>query len=131
MKLEKEWYINSYEQYKNAFNDSVIRIKLSIVKPTDDVIKYLKNYNHHTVKMTLEVQDPMLDETERKYLSGVIRPFKDRVRYIQKIAYSLEEKEFIVIVCISGNIIFPYFKKGSMYKNMELNKEYTLEELGL
>lgn len=29
------------------------------------------------------------------------------------------------------NIPLPYFHKDKMYKGMELNKEYTLQELGL
>ena len=37
-------------------------------------------------------------------------------------------------ICIGLNdeaISLPYFKKGTMYKGMELYKEYTLKELGL
>ena len=31
----------------------------------------------------------------------------------------------------NDNTLLPCFKKGTMYKNMVINKEYTLEELGL
>jgi len=31
----------------------------------------------------------------------------------------------------NGIISFPNFKKGTMYKGMEVYKEYSLEELGL
>lgn len=32
---------------------------------------------------------------------------------------------------ISEYINLPYFEKGTMYVNMKVNKNYTLEELGL
>ncbi len=122
MKLEKEVTLDTYGLSLICFNENF----------TQNEIRELQQMYKRKIKLTLEVEEPILDEAERKYLSGIIRPFRDRVRYIQKIVYSLEEKEFIVIVCIScGNIIFPDFKKGSMYKGMELNKGYTLEELGL
>ena len=134
MKLEKEWYINGYEQYKNPFGDSAIQIKLSIVKPTDDVIKYFKNYNHHNVKMTLEVEEPILDEVEKRYLIGVIRPFRDRIEFIKK--SRIYGQEYINIVYNSEfkddtNFCLPLFEPSTMYKGMKLGKEYTLEELGL
>ena len=39
--------------------------------------------------------------------------------------------EFIILNLDNDGIFLPSFKKGKMYKGMELNKEYTLEELGL
>lgn len=74
-------------------------------------------------------EEPILDDKEKKYLSSVIRPFRDRVQYIVKRGSSA--KEYIVIEIKNENIYLPYFKKDTMYKNMELDKEYTLEELGL
>ena len=29
------------------------------------------------------------------------------------------------------SIVLPYFEKGTMYKGMKVNREYTLKELGL
>ena len=72
----------------------------------------------------------ILDEKEKKYLSAVIRPFKGRVDYIKK--FDITGKEFICIYLKNNeNIDFPYFKKGTMYKGMKLDKRYTLKELGL
>ena len=92
-----------------------------------EILKGMFHCNNQ--KITFEVEEPILDEVERKYLSGVIRPFRDRVRAILK--YGLENTEWIIIKTRDYNIPFPYFKKGTMYKKMVLNKEYTLEELGL
>ena len=74
-------------------------------------------------------EEPILDDKEKKYLSSVIRPFRDRVQYIVKRGSSA--KEYIVIEIKNENIYLPYFKKDTMYKNMKLEKNYTLEELGL
>ena len=87
-----------------------------------------------------EYKEPVLDEEEKKYLSAVIKPFRDRVKYIYKInviddcsqiisirmeRYDFEEN----LRCEYMDL--PYFKKDTMYKGMETDKKYTLEELGL
>lgn len=83
---------------------------------------------------TIEVENgfiqekEILDEKEKEYLSAVIRPFKDRVDYIEKVENILE---YIAIELNNERLSFPFFDKGTMYKGMELNKKYTLKELGL
>lgn len=71
----------------------------------------------------------ILDEEEKRYLEGVIRPFRDKVKYIEKIGNSLEE--YIWIEIKGDDIKLPFFKANTMYKSMELEKRYTLKELGL
>lgn len=78
-----------------------------------------------------ESKAEILDEAEKRYLRRVIRPFKNRVRGIEKISYSVEEEFITIIVKDDGDINLPTFKRNTMYKEMEPNKEYTLEELGL
>lgn len=77
-------------------------------------------------------EEPILDDKEKEYLSNIIRPFRDKVKYIFKSSYR-ESKgiSFIFIKLIYDHICLPDFKKDTMYKNMELDKKYTLEELGL
>ena len=83
------------------------------------------------------IKKPILDDIERKYLSNVIKPFRDRVKCIVKRDYEMSyENEYIFIVFnddgyMQIKMCFPSFKKGTMYKGMELNKNYTLEDLGL
>lgn len=74
--------------------------------------------------------EPILDDTEKRYLKGVIRPFRDRVQSISKEGNSIVEWLSFKLV---NNAPFelPFFKSGRMYKNMERGKEYTLDELGL
>lgn len=71
----------------------------------------------------------MLNDEEKAYLAEVIKPFRDEVTGILK---GDNGSEFIRIsVENDGAFRLPYFKKGSMYKNMKTNKKYKLEELGL
>lgn len=86
-----------------------------------------------------EVKEDILDKEEKKYLSAVIKPFRDQVTYIKKVNMYLGcNKNCEYIFCKLGNkddavdtFTLPYFPKGSMYKGMEVGKEYTLKELGL
>ena len=80
-----------------------------------------------------EYKKPILDDVERKYLSDVIRPFRNKVEYIAKFKSACSENEqYIHILFYEGHYLsFPYFKANSMYKGMKLNKAYTLKELGL
>ena len=87
-----------------------------------------------------EYKEPILDEEEKKYLSAVIKPFRDRVIYVKKIYMNFGYKKdyeyiFGELGCNEYDVVdtfaLPYFFKGNMYKGMETNKKYTLEELGL
>ena len=46
--------------------------------------------------------------------------------YYEYILGELDNKDDVIYA-----FTLPYFPKGSMYKGMETNKKYTLEELGL
>lgn len=76
-----------------------------------------------------KIKKPILDEVEKRYLSNVIKPFRNRVKYIAK--YEDCGKELIYINLEYEEISLPYFEPNTMYKGMELDKGYTLEELGL
>lgn len=73
----------------------------------------------------------ILDKVEKEYLSAVIKPFKEKVTCIAM--KKLLTSECYLSIDMIGNDEFtlPNFKQGTMYKNMEINREYTLEELGL
>lgn len=83
--------------------------------------------------LSKEAEEPILDDAEKKYLSAVIKPFRNKVEYIAKFKSACSENEqYIHILFYEGHYLsFPYFKANSMYKGMELNKAYTLQELGL
>ena len=73
----------------------------------------------------------ILTDKEKAYLSAVIKPFRKDIKYIEKRCF-VACQEYIRI-CFENNeiLVFPNFKKGTMYKLVETFKHYTLEELGL
>lgn len=107
---------NLDEQLRYACNDNASIVKVE--RPT-----------HY--KIVFERKEEVLDETERKYLADVIRPFRDKVKYIYKGQEWSNIKEFIHIELKEDALDLPYFKKGTMYKGMEIDRKYTLKELGL
>lgn len=76
------------------------------------------------------IEQSILDGTEKRYLEGLLKPFKNKFSYAIKL--SVSDVEYIYLYMKnSEQIEFPCFEKGTMYKGMELNKGYTLEKLGL
>lgn len=108
-------FSNINEQLK-YFNDDA-----SIVK-VERPVKY---------ETMFERKEEILDEVEKKYLADVVRPFRSKVRSVYKMAPICSNKEFINIQLRDENFTLPYFKKGTMYKEMQTGKRYTLEKLGL
>lgn len=79
--------------------------------------------------MEFKEKEEILDDAEKEYLSAVIKPFRDRVKYIKK--NHGNNFEYIHINVNGEWLHFPYFKKDTMYKGMEVGKKYSLEEIGL
>lgn len=113
-----EYYrkINALAKFRDVYN--VLGKIIKIEEP-----KYTTVY---------ECKPEILDNTEKRYLKDVIRPFRDRVNNIRKVkSYTNNKSEYIIISIGNENITLPYFEENAMYKGMRLNKEYTLEELGI
>lgn len=108
-------FSNINEQLK-YFNDDVSIIKVE--RP----VKY---------ETMFERKEEILDEVEKKYLADVVRPFRSKVRSVYKMASVCSNKEFICIQLRDENFTLPYFEKGTMYKEMQTGKRYTLEKLGI
>ena len=83
------------------------------------------------------VHPPILDDVERRYLSAVIRPFRDRIGYIAKVRADGKDCCYTdCYICIrftdsSNDMSFPVFCETDMYKGMKKGHDYTIEELGL
>ena len=78
----------------------------------------------------IKIPKPILDDKEKEYLSAVIKPFRGQVISISK--KSANYGEFIdILIDEAEDIYLPYFKPGKMYQGIRVNREYTLEELGL
>ena len=82
----------------------------------------------------IKIPEKILDPAEKRYLSAVIKPFRNKVYAIAK--YDDGDDNYYIQIMVKQNVYFeyidfPYFKKGTMYKGMELKKEYTVEQLDL
>lgn len=84
-----------------------------------------------------EYKEPTLEEAEKAYLSAVIKPFKANVIGIGKLS---DDRGFYYIRIYAEPISselgtevinLPLFEIDTMYKGMDTNKRYSLEELGL
>lgn len=81
-----------------------------------------------------EYDPKLLDEKEKEYLSAFIKPFRKRIKYIERMDNSFvngNQYQFLCISLTKDYCCLPLFKKDTMYKGMERGKKYTLEELGL
>ena len=139
MKLEKEartHYISQNHQIGEVGHKITQAVITFVIDKelTCQESHFIDTLKNKEVKLIIEEKEPILDEVERKYLSDVIRPFRNRIKFIRK-CY-IFEREYINIAYNSefvydDNFNLPTFEENTMYKNMQLNKEYTLEELGL
>ncbi len=134
-KEELKHIFNCYRGYSAAIND-MIRKKLD------------KNFNYTGVTyngyfadyildwMAQPYKEPILDKVEKKYLSNIIKPFRNRVEYVTLCSRCITFFVRICVKTVSANngveyVDLPRFEVNTMYKNMEINKRYSLEELGL
>lgn len=78
------------------------------------------------------VKKEILDEAEKEYLHAVIKPFKKQVAFIN-LRKRFDDNRVYIYIKLKNNdfAVLPFFEKGTMYKNMQINREYTLQELGL
>ena len=79
-----------------------------------------------------ECKEPVLDEVERKYLSEVIRPFRNHVTSVRKWFNGIDYQIIISLDNADNLCQLPRFPLSSeMYKGMDSKKWYSLQELGL
>ena len=127
------------EEFKIEGHSGNVKYRL-----TEENLEYLSSCDHwFSISSTLncllngeykvvKIPKPVLDDVEKEYLSYVIKPFRKRIKYVYKYSCENGDSERIVVITKDCDYLdFPKFKKGSMYKNMKVGKEYSLEELGL
>lgn len=125
---------------KNAFwkisnvddSDMVIYTTWDNWKPVVVTGSYYQKMTIQHNKQLLAKMSP-LDDAERKYLKALIKPFRDEVDYIMRVKDINSGDNYILIACkhVYNCITLPNFKRDAMYKGMEEEKKYTVEELGL
>lgn len=116
----------NYSNKKRWRDDSDLKELKDRINTLGKIIKI----EEPTYQTVYEVKQEILDEAEKRYLRGVIRPFRDKVTYIKKFVYPTGDAKIDINV-ENWYTCLPLFPKNKMYKNMEEDKKYTLEELGL
>lgn len=144
-KKEKDMKETNLEHYKEDLKEIV---KINFDNPRG-VIKKIREIFGCQIKvergeyatdallewMAQPYREPILDDAERKYLSEVIRPFKNNVIGITKVEDDYEKGKYYIRIIVRKHgkeyINLPWFDENTMYKGMKENKEYTVKELGL
>ena len=124
-KTEEDFYENDV-LYRNNENLEALKDNINLGK----IIK-IEEPEYSTV---YEYKPEILDEIEKRYLRNVISPYLDRIKSIVKFIFSTGRAKITIIVKDDNRhwyIDLPPFERDAMYKNMEDDKEYTIEELGL
>ena len=141
VELEEEFKIkevkaNSITKFTYKFTEK------GLIRTSDDVslntfYRELLNGQCEVIKLP----KPILDDIEKEYLSNVIKPFRNQVKFIEKNLGTDQydnKYEFISFYLNSVKVNsfdeildFPYYKANTMYKGMELDKKYSVEDLGL
>ena len=127
------------EEFKIEGHDDNLKFKFTenrFLQSYGDVYGWVDSISIMTVlegrAKIIKLPKPVLTDEEKEYLSYVIKPFREDVLKISKFKSKvLKNKEVIGFETPNGFMIFPPFEKDKMYKNMELNKGYTLDDLGL
>lgn len=130
------WWKGKYAEYYVKLN-----------KDSDVLFDIYCTRTKSTVRATLEISllsmlsndwlvytPPVLDLYEARYLRSVITPFKEAVKAIVKCEQISNngKVEFIKLIYTNGiSASLPFFKAGTLYRAMEVNKEYTIERLDL
>ena len=118
----------NYSNKKRWRDDSDLKELKDRINTLGKIIKI----EEPTYQTVYEVKQEILDEAEKRYLRGVIRPFRDRVTMIRKLFSPTRGKYYIQARYKDDTPTnFPYFDDETMYQGMKKDKEYTLEELGL
>lgn len=124
---------NSYQKITYAFENLDSNLKYNF-NDNVSIVKVERPVKYKTVfERAEEEKKEILDKVEKNYLINVIKPFRKRVKFIRKIeslTFSAE-KELLQIQLNDDDIALPYFEKNTMYKGMKLDKDYSLEELGI
>lgn len=82
--------------------------------------------------LTSEYKESILTDEEKACLKKIIKPKRDSVIYIRKTAFLKgTENEFTNIVIATKGTLEAVVTPGMPFEGMKLEREYSLEELGL
>ena len=125
-----------------GFDYGVFRLGENYIEQKLRNDKWLLSYEHMIGAIVcgrlkvVKLPKVILTDEEKEYLSNVVRPWRDKVISFTKYWSTGEDVNEFIQICYVQNgmkyyISLPDFEKGSMYKGIELERDYSLEELGL
>ena len=130
--------MKNIEKYKDIVLKNLNACDIDSLLPKKFINGYCKGFNcegcgERVLKWLLEeAKEPVLDDVEKEYLSAVIKPFRKKISCIRKSKDPKKKKNYIRIEFCDGDcMFFPNLSNNAMYKGMKLDRNYTLEELGL
>ena len=95
--------------------------------PAVGVLNNILNGEYKVIKLS----EPVLDKKEKEYLSTIIKPFQNEVKYVVKDCDEFGPYISIFMRNSRPATIIPIKDPEIDYIGMEARKEYELEELGL
>ena len=113
MIFEKKFFLTEYGLFSE---DSTV--------PISTILNDILNGQYKIVKLPFA-----LTKEEKDYLSEVVKPFRDKIEYIKRLTF--DSVDSIQVITEKGVTAVLFFETDTRYKNMEPDREYTLQELGL
>ena len=133
----------SQNELIDYFSQNLTMTKCDVERVVDTLF-YLRSFgfmnkplvNSKFLDIEIDIPEPhILDKEEHDYLRAVCKPYK--VKYIKKTETEMGS-QYIEIVLKSSvycglteGLTMPYFTKDTMYKGMEIDKEYSIQDLEL
>ena len=117
-------------EYEKALEQLVIQHIGRITKSdTENIIRLRELIDRATPRKVFK----MGIDSEKNYLSSIIKPFRDRVIYIGKFTEGEDTDKSFIEIGIDGDleIVLPVFPNNQMYLEMKEDRKYALKELGL
>ena len=109
MIFEKKFFLTEYGLFSE---DSTV--------PISTILNDILNGQYKLVKLPLA-----LTKEEKDYLSEVVKPFRDKIEYIKRL--TSDSWDSIQMITDKGVTAVLFFETDTRYKNMEPDREYTLE----
>lgn len=136
--LTKEEYRKNRGQICEKY-DSCLTCPFGKVKCSENDFLLWQNhkdlYSDKFLDQEVEIEVPdILTKEDKEYLEAVLKPLYENSVVIKNfIKYSSRTKEFEFLECAIDSCLCNtmYFKKGTMFRNMELDKAYAFKDLGL
>lgn len=131
--------MKNIEKYKDeilkyaGYRHSLMCLIYENIMKKNDCTGCCSKCKRETIKwLTSEYKEPILTDKEKARLKKIIKSKRDSVIYIRKIVLLKgTENEFTNIVIATKGSLEAVAIPDMPFEGMELEKEYSLEELGL